>query len=128
MIHFFFLSIVEIFADIEEILSINLPIEDDSSRDSEGDDDNSQSISTRLIETINSVKPTEKIIIISNVNAQDIFNDRYVFNGFDYELCFCASIYNEVNDRYDAEVFCRHGQHFKNWWYQCFSSWGYSIS
>ena len=54
----------------------------------------------------------EKIILVSNVNFDDVMNDRIERDGEIFELRLCASTFNEVNGRFEGDVFSRHGDSF----------------
>ena len=60
----------------------------------------------------------EKIILVSNVNCDDVMNDRIERDGEIFELRLCASTFNEVNGRFEGDVFSRHGDSFTSWWFK----------
>ena len=58
-----------------------------------------------------------KVIILSNVKHKDVLHEKIECNDHVYELRFCASTFNERNGKFKSDVYSRHGNNFKKWWY-----------
>lgn len=75
----------------------------------------------QIREVLSNSDSSSKVIIISNVTSADAPCERYSIGNLEYELCFCASIWDDedgAEGKFEAEVFARHGRNFTKWWYQ----------
>ena len=56
-----------------------------------------------------------KVIMFFNVNMTYSFPDQVTSENKTYELRYCYFIFEQSNNKFDAQVFARHGNIFSKW-------------
>ena len=59
-----------------------------------------------------------KIIIVFPVYSYDELNHTLIIDDIHFELRCVLSTWDIENNKWNAEMYSRHGNHFNSWWYQ----------
>lgn len=57
------------------------------------------------------------IVIFSSIGVSNYIPDFYEVYSDRFELVYISSYFIDQNNRWGFDLYCRHGRHFKKWWY-----------